>query len=303
MTAAPGWASARQTADSALERLRNRMHQLADDADDRRERAFLERLEERLCSPGARIGRFGDATERVFEVLTREHLVLRDVARALERDPELVLTIWQAAWPKVGNPSGTIEQAVSRLGPDALWRIAVLDAEEAPRFVAPGYTVAARRERALALMTANLAGASLPGQRETAYLAGLLHNTGALLVYRCAVPLSPSHVPARHLVERAADKLRPLSSAVFLDGRGLKQAVVQAVAHAADPSYAPAGARQVARAVFAGRAVAQHVSGMALTTRLQLYQRLEHVDMTPATANRLLYLARQAHGHVGDLLA
>lgn len=303
MTAALGWASARQTADSAQERLRSRMHELAADAEDRHERDFLVRLEERICAPDARIGRFGDATGRVFDVLTRDQLVLRDVARALERDPELVLDVWKAAWPRLGNPSGSIEQAVSRLGPDQLWRIAVLDAEHAPSFVAPGYEVAARRERALALMTANLAGASLPGQRETAYLAGLLHNTGSLLVYRCAVPLNPSHVPARHLVERAAEQLRPLSSAVFLDGRRLKQAVVQAVAHAADPTYAPAGARQVARAVFAGRAVAMHVCGMALTTRFQLYQRLERIDMKPATANRLLYLARQAHGHVGDLLA
>ncbi|GEM_PF-6036911 len=301
MTVALSW-HARQTADSAEQRLRARVDRLVQDADGPEERSFLGGLVERLCRPDPMLGRSPEAAGRIFQVLSREQVALRDVARALERDPELVLEVWRQAWPRAGNASASIEQAISRLGLDALWRVAVLEASTARVYVAPGFEARSNRERALGLMTANLAAASLPGSRATAYLAGLLHGIGAMWVYRCALPDNPSRVPDRALVERTAAELAPESGALYLQGRGLQASVVQAVAFSADPTLAPAGARPIARAVFAGRAVSLHVAGLALETRVELYQRLDRVQMSPAEANRLLYLARQAHGHVGDLV-
>lgn len=177
----------------------NTLHQMEVEARSFDDRAFLRRLQavvamqdlglppfpgtvvelKRMLSHGVEVPSF-----RLANVIEKDHALVEEVLR-------------QARGPSWSKGPESLHAAVTRIGNDALWRISMRFALEATVFFVPGYQADVERIRVHSLVVAEVAAWMLGDAEERggAWLAGLLHDVGKLIVLREAgalgAPVSP----------------------------------------------------------------------------------------------------------------
>lgn len=226
----------------ALARLHERALELTEPAD----LDFVARLRRLITTDPIRVPRFPDVPLALDRLLQQPDVGHTDIVRTLQRDPELVGQVWKhgstAVFPR---PPRDLDEAISRVGLDEIWRIGVGDALRAMTLIVPGYEARIAHLQLHGMVTAEIASWLAQERRGPMFLAGLMHDIGELLVLREAVdPRSrrrPSAATVRLLVGDVHAELGLLAAEEW----GLGLAVSMGILWHHEPRKAPAHRQRV----------------------------------------------------------
>ena len=184
------------------------------------DRRFLRRLQATVALQDLGLPPFPVTVLELKRLLAQgAEIPVSRLAQVVEGDASLVRAVFQqargAAWAQAPD---SLRSAIVRVGSDALWRIAMRVALEETVFRVPRYQAEVELVRVHCFAVAETAAWMLGDREErgTAWLAGLLHDLGKLVIYRQAaeVPgevgeellehvLALAHAPIGQLMARA----------------------------------------------------------------------------------------------------
>ncbi|MCP4807037.1 MAG: HDOD domain-containing protein [Proteobacteria bacterium] len=164
------------------------------------DRAFLRRLQSTIATDDLGLPPFPGTVVELKRLLSRGvEVPAARLALVIEKDHALVEAVLrQARGPAWRTPPDSLRTAVTRVGNDALWRASMRFALEATVFHVPGYQHRVEEIREHSLVVAEIAAWMLGDaeDRGGAWLAGLLHDIGKLVIYkeagRLGAPVSES---------------------------------------------------------------------------------------------------------------
>ncbi len=211
------------------------------------DRIFLRSLAGTLECDHLDLAHFPDTPLALDELLQEDELELRELLQVIERDPELVRRVWaQASSAGFTEPPQGLEQAITRVGLDQIWRLGVQQALQSVLFEAPGYQPRLESIRLSGLVGADLAASQAEEGRGPHYLAGLLRDVGALLTYRHAVGTARRRRPSPAFVEQVVRELHASIGLLVAHTWRLGTPVALGIAYHHAPSEAPEPHRRLA---------------------------------------------------------
>ena len=154
-----------------------------------RELELIARLQTALDTNDLGLPPFPDTVIKLRGLLDSDSVDSAEISKLVRSDPGLAEEVWRVASSvaKGGRRPKTLQHAVSRLGHQQLWRVAMFVALEEALFQVNGFeeeVVFLRNHGThVADLSEWLAPRDLKGQ---AWLAGLLHDSGKLLICRMA---------------------------------------------------------------------------------------------------------------------
>jgi HD-like signal output (HDOD) protein len=251
--------------DEARTALLDRLYAAHDATPHEGDRAFLQRVIRECSSRRLDFPLFPDVALQLDGMLRCGEPPVDDVVRLVKREPDLVRRVWQqASGAAFARKAETLEEAVMRLGYQTIWRIGMGACMNAPVFRVRGFQDEANHVRALGVVAADVAMHAHP--TGDAYLAGLLHGVGKLLVYRAAVVRPGQAAPDAELVHRVAREHHPAIGVLIADAWKMSPAVTDAVGTWPDATGMERAERGVARAVRAA-CIAAHAAAAARAGR------------------------------------
>lgn len=174
------------------------------------DQAFIERIIQRISAPDLGLPQFPDVPDRLDRILSDSDSPLGEVVKVVQQDPALAARIWSLACNhRFTEPPNDLRAAVSRVGFDEIWRLGVEQALEAPSLRIPGHEDAVRELRLHGAVCGAVASGLAKEKRGPAYIAGLLHDVGRLVILREAVGGSRNAKPSPGLVERMTGYFHP----------------------------------------------------------------------------------------------
>lgn len=223
---APCWepAALRRTLLDALQEMEQDRLGFAD-------RAFVAKVQSALARQGMDMPPFPDTVLRLRKLLHAKQVDAHRIADLVRRDPALAKEIWRkASGIAFGRPPSDLRQAIVRLGNQQLWRIAVRMAVHDRLFQVKGYGPQVEALRVHSAVVADVAGWMLgEGQEQgTAWLAGLLHDSGKLFLYRCAGQLREQ--PSPQILQRVMDAHHAALGSLVVTSWKLGETEAEAVA-------------------------------------------------------------------------
>ncbi len=242
-----------------LTELEGLLGQCTDEAD----RGFLTRLARSLATQDLDLPQFPDVARELNEMMSDPRTDASRLARLVERDPSLVQRVWtQASSARYRRPPEGLHEAIARVGTSQLWRIAMRAAFDAAIFKVPAYQDEAEEVRLHGYVTAEVASWMAADLGGGAYLSGLLHDVGKLIIYRGAGGAGPPPDPAlvHKLIHSHHAGVGVLVSAAW----GMDAGVAAGMGFHHAPAKAPASRRKLAWIVY----VADIVSHTAWQERL-----------------------------------
>lgn len=151
------------------------------------EQAFLMRLGQTIAAEDLSLPQFPDVARELNELMSDPRTDASRLGRLVERDPSLVQRVWtQATSARYRRPPEGLHEAIARVGTSQLWRIAMRAAFDAAVFKVPGYQDEAEAVRIHGYVAAEVAAWMAGEMRGPAYLSGLLHDVGKLIIFRSA---------------------------------------------------------------------------------------------------------------------
>jgi HD-like signal output (HDOD) protein len=228
------------------------LSEIAEDATNPADREAALRLTS-VCRGKTALPMFPHAARELDRLLRLPRPPMTSVMRVVRQEPELSRRVLElASSVAFATPCTDLDVAVTRIGLDRLWRLAMQSLVGASLFRAGPYQELADRIRMRGVMVGELASRIAPyDQRGTAYLAGLLAEVGALQVLRFAGGergIPPASLPFVHEVRR---RCQSALGVVVVHHWGLPQGVADAAAFAPRAGDAPAFARLVRSARLA----------------------------------------------------
>lgn len=195
---------------------------------------------------------FPDVARALDRLLRAGDPPVTEVARLIQQDPDLVRRVWQAAngaaWARA---AASLDHALARIGMDETWRIAMGACVHAPVFRLRAFQAQADRARARGLVAAEVAAHLAAEGRGDAWVAGLVHEAGPLVVWRAAARARPA--PPAGVVEALLREIGPSMSVLVAHAWGLGRAVAWGAGLHPDPSAASPEGRRMARTVQVAR--------------------------------------------------
>lgn len=148
---------------------------------------FLQRLAKVLVTSDLQLPPFPSIARELDNLLFRGDPSAMDVTAVVERDPALVREIWvRASSAHFRRAPTRLDEAVARLGFTELWRIAMQMAMQSPVFRAGTFQQEAEHIHEHGVLCAEIASQLAREPRGVAYISGLLHDVGKLVIYRAA---------------------------------------------------------------------------------------------------------------------
>lgn len=182
---------------AAREHILSALEGLAGEHSDEADRRFLNRLGRCLATQDLDLPQFPDVARELNEMMSDPRTDASRLARLVERDPSLVQRVWtQASSARYRSAPEGLHEAIARVGTSQLWRIAMRAAFDSAVFKVPAYQEEAEEVRFHGYATAEVAAWMAGEMRGPAYLSGLLHDVGKLIIYRGAAGSSQSPDPA-----------------------------------------------------------------------------------------------------------
>jgi HD-like signal output (HDOD) protein len=254
---------------------------------------FLQRLARECGSKKMDFPLFPDAALQLDRLLKGREPSIPEVTRVVRREPDLVRRVWlEANGVNYARKAETLDEAVLRIGFQALWRIGMRACMNAPVFRVRGFQGDVNHVRGVSIVTADIANLVTPSA--DAYLGGLLHGIGQLIVYRAASVRPGAPAPDPALVSRLARRLYPSIGLLVADSWKMTPGVCAAIAFASDAERAPAEHLPVVRAVRAG-CIAAHTAAEARAGReVGGLMALVNLPGAPLDAARLVVRAHAA---------
>jgi HD-like signal output (HDOD) protein len=286
--ALPGWRERLAFAsepDRASRALASRV--LEDAQADLDARRFVERLASQLISGELDLPIFPDSAQRLDAMLRHGEPRLDEVIPVVEGDPLLARRVLQRASSAAhGRALTDLKQAILRIGLDSLWQVAMSAIVNAPVFRVRGMEDEARTVRRLSMLVSALALEleDDPTSRGERFLAGLLHDIGALQILRVAVAVRGA-VPAPESIARAIARHAAGVGLVVARSWAMPEGVQRAIgAH-------PRPGTRTEIAVRRAQVIAQSVLGPTLLSDTELAQAIAEI---PGPAVDVAALRRRA---------
>lgn len=243
-----GWEDGRNACSTDVETIRSnamgQVSQFRSTVQTEEDRLFLARLYEQLGERNFGLPDFPETPLKLDQLLKEEEPNYQQVMRCIEADPKLVGRVWaRARSARFPSAPSSLDMAVSRIGMVEVWRLSIetaLDSLEIRAGVFKEWAEAVRIRGALVgEVTAGLAGQ----HRGPAFLAGLLHGVGDLIVLQIASLGSPE----RSTVQNVINLFHSDFAVMVADAWRLDPAIVPAVAYQHDPTEINAGPRELPR--------------------------------------------------------
>ena len=183
-----------------------------------------------ICRGSTEMPVFPAAARELDRLLRGSRPKIQEILAVVRTDPELVRRIMTLASSAVfSHGASDVDEAVVRIGLERLWRVAMQSLVSATMFRVGDLqpTADAIREESLrvAELASRLAPSRLTGE---AYLGGLLHQVGALSIFRF-VPRSVDEPMAR-FVDRVRRECQCAIGVLVASHWGMPSAVVEAIA-------------------------------------------------------------------------
>ena len=242
------WVSGQNASDVDAESVRSRsmgaVSAMRGDAQTSEDRLFLARLYEQLGQRNFGLPDFPETPLRLEQLLNEEEPNYQQVMRCIESDPKLVGRVWQRARSaRFPAAPSSLDIAVSRIGMVEVWKLSVetaLDSLEIRAGVFKDWAEDVRMRGALVgEVTAGMAGQ----HRGPAFLAGLLHGVGSLIVLQVASQGSPEVSTVQNVIGRHHADFAVLVAETWR----LDPEIVPAVAYQFNPNAIHAGPRDLPR--------------------------------------------------------
>lgn len=209
--------------------------------------ALVRTISDRAARNDLNLPRFPEIARQVEELTTSPEVSLKDIANVVDRDPEIVRQVWSAA-SAVGftSPPVSVHHAIVRLGLEAIWRLAMRSTLLFMHGEHPRYEDAAEEVRRHSRVVAEVAG-GLSGQpRGSAFLAGLLHAVGRLVVLRSVSEFTTrDRIPSRETIELIAARSHAILGAILAVDWRMPPEVAYAILYHQAWKSAPDEAREL----------------------------------------------------------
>lgn len=156
-------------------------------AQDPGDQAFLQRLAKVLVTSDLHLPPFPSIARELDNLLFRGDPSVVEVTAVVERDPGLLREVWlRASGANFRKPPSRLDEAIARIGFTDLWRIAMQMSMQSPVFRAGTFQQEAEAIHEHGVLCADIAAQLSREPRGNAYLAGLLHDVGKLVIFRAA---------------------------------------------------------------------------------------------------------------------
>jgi len=245
-----GWMDRRNASNTDPEAVRSEamgsVSQMRSDVQTEEDRLFLARLYEQLGERNFGLPDFPETPMRLEHLLNEEEPNSQQVMRCIESDPKLVGRVWQRARSaRFPSAPSSLDMAVSRIGMVEVWRLSVETALDSLEIKAGPFKEWAEAVRIRGALVAEVT-AGLAGQhRGPAFLAGLLHDVGHLIVLQ----LASQGTPERSTVQNVINAHNADFAVLVADTWRLDPDIAPAVAYYHNPNEISAGARDLPRLV------------------------------------------------------
>lgn len=243
-----GWVGGQNACSTDPDEVRRRVmgtvSQLRSTVSTRGDRLFLASLYELIGDRQLGLPDFPETPIRLDQLMKEEEPNSLQVMRCIEADPKLVGRVWQRARSaRFPSSPSSLDMAVSRIGMVEVWRLSLESALDTIEIRSGLFKEMAGAVRIHGAIVGDVT-AGLAGQRRgPAFLCGLLHDVGQLLILQVA----SEGEPERSTVQRILDEIHADLSVLVTDAWNLSPEIIPAVAHHHDPNAVGAGARDVAR--------------------------------------------------------
>jgi len=217
-----------------------------DAASTAQDRMFAGALIEVLDSPNLRLPDFPETAQKLDRQLATLDPNYSQVMHTIEADPTLVGRIWQIARsPRFPKPPNSLSMAVSRVGLVEIWRISVQMALEAIRIPDGPYKAMADGNRLHGVLVGDVTAALAKERRGPQFLAGLLHDVGALVILEAAARTNPD----ARFVDRLIAQHHSAFGMLVAKAWSMGPDVIRAVGFHHDPNAISAGLMELPRLV------------------------------------------------------
>lgn len=253
--------------------------------------ALCDELLDALGKPDLALPPPPSAALRLYEMLQDEEISIHSVLEELKQEPALVQQVWsQASSAHFATPPRDLQYAVARVGLRELSRIAAAEVVSARTFKIHAFKTRAENTRYRSILASELASSYSPRRNSTAYLSGLLHAVGSLLVLRTA----PIETPALdRMIPSILRRFEAPMGMLALSNWSLPDSVVQAVGYQCVPGDVPAELQALTRLTRAV-SIAAHGAEMMMAKidcgALEALAALDGLDEEPAV---MLYEAHE----------
>ena len=239
------------------------LHELESSASSREDRRFYQQLALVTRARDPKLPPYPRVATELARMVDDPNVQVRSLVKLIERDPALIRAVWlQASSAAHSQPPRTLAAAVSRLGTDALWRIAMSTVLRATAVQVKGFEdeVAAIQEHGF--IASDVAVFITGDRRGPPFLAGLLNSVGKLVIYNAAKADRNGAKPSRSVVERMIKQHHSSFGMLVGTAWKLDEKVIQAIGHHHGSSRPPAGVDKelcasVAKACLVSEAILQ----------------------------------------------
>ena len=261
------------------------------------DRAYLARLIDFIGKEKLELPPFPDVAMQLDRVLKNAEVQMSKVVNIAEKDPALVQQVWkQATSAQFAVPPSSFRLAVARIGFDPLWQIAMRTCLYSPVFRAPGYQTAVDQVRVRGIVAGELASHLSPMLGGKAYLAGLLHEIGMLIIFKTAAPKGRKNPkPSPAYVTAIGNGNHCAIGVMVAHSWGLGSAVASGIGYYLEPRLAPPEHQELAMVVKAASIAAATAEAARQGVEfggLQALSEMEGLSIDPA---RLLGMANEIY--------
>ena len=289
-----GWAETRNACGMTPEEIRSRtmgrVGQMRASVRSRSDRLFLASLYELLGERNLGLPDFPETPIRLDQLLKEEEPNALQVMRCIEADPQLVGRVWQRARSaRFPSAPSSLDMAVSRIGMVEVWRLSLESALDTVEIRPGQYKDLSHSVRVHAAIVGNVT-AGLAGQRRgPAFLCGLLHNVGKILLLQVASQVDPELTTVR----RAMKEFQTDLSVLVADAWRLSPEILPAVAVHPDPNAVRAGPRDLARFLCLANIATYGELDRRKKKNSQFLHAMAKITQSRAVAGKSLLLASQ----------
>lgn len=284
---------------SVLPRLLDAVGIERESCEEPRDRLFLRKLEDAL-SGGQPLPPFPAIARDLDRLLRSDDPPLADAVALVSQDRDLEIRVQRAASAAAyGRSVNGLDRAVTRIGFDRLWRLAVESLLHIPEFQARALRPQMMAVRRIAHVTSELAATlGSRAHRNEHYLGGLLHEIGRLYLYRVAAPERGTEGPNADRVESVASAYQSSIGVVLAEHWGLGPLVIDAIAHHADAEGEDTPCGEAAKAVRIAQIVTH---GASLGTHMDPHDIADAVRGVPGLEADPVALLARARSAFADL--
>ena len=243
-----GWVNSQNACGVSPEEIRSRtmgrVGQMRTSVGTRSDRLFLAALYEVLGERNLGLPDFPETPLRLDQLLKEEEPNALQVMRCIEADPQLVGRVWQRARSaRFPSAPASLDMAVSRIGMVEVWRLSLESALDTVEIRPGQFKDLSHPVRVHGAIVGNVT-AGLAGQRRgPAFLCGLLHNVGKILLLQVASQVNPELTTVRRVMKEVQTDL----SVLVADAWRLSPEIIPAVAAHHNPNLVQAGPRDLSR--------------------------------------------------------